>query len=226
MKGIGLAALSLLAAVPLGGGASAQQPDSGRTAVNPGLCWRGRPLPKCRSFWLTEVSAEYAFASTTTHYRFNSGSFVNEFDQRDISSRLLWTVGPMFNTGPSRALGATVSAGPADQGLRLAIEARRRWWLAGSNAADVSAGLLRLGIQPQQSSGPTDAYGLTAGGYFLGADLIQVNARVDLLLGRGRPRAGATVGAGLGSYAAAGATLLAGLLAIAALAVVAHGNYD
>ena len=225
MKGIGLAALGVLAALPLGGDAWAQQADSGKTARAPGLCWRGRPLPTCRSFWLTEVSAEYAFATTTTRYRYDYGTFVNEHDQADVSSRVLWTVGPMFNTGPARALGATISAGPTNQGTRLAIEARRRWWL-GSDAADVSAGLLRLDIPPQQSGGSANAYGLTTGGYFVGGDIIQVNARFDLVFGKGRPRAGGTVGAGLGSYAAAGATLLAGLVAVIAVAAIVHGTYD
>jgi hypothetical protein len=171
------------------------------------------------------VSAEYAVASTATHYRYDYGSFVSEYDRNDVSSRVLWTVGPMFNTGPSRAVGATVSAGPTDQGARLAIEARRRWWL-GSDAADVSAGLLRLGIPPQQSGGSANAYGLTTGAYFVGGDIIQVNGRVDLLFANGRARAGGTVGAGLGSYAAAGATLLAGLAALALIAAFANGHYD
>lgn len=33
-------------------------------AIPAALCWRGKPLPKCRSFWLTEMSGEYTYADT------------------------------------------------------------------------------------------------------------------------------------------------------------------
>ena len=119
-------AIAVLAS--LGVKAGAQRPDSLDAPDSPHLCWRGHPLPKCGTFLLTEVSGEYAYASTTTHYRYVYTNYVEEYDRADISNRVLWTVGPMLNTGGSRAVGATISAGFTDRGSRLAIEARRRWW--------------------------------------------------------------------------------------------------
>src|SRR5690349_14839868 len=87
----------------------AAQSDSLRSAS--ATCWRGKPAPQCRTFWLTEISGEYAFVSTTAHYRQvytnPSGTFVSSYDKPDVSSRLVWTVGPMFNTSPRHAFGGT-----------------------------------------------------------------------------------------------------------------------
>jgi hypothetical protein len=178
---------------------------------------------------LTEVSVEHAFASTTTHYRFDYGGFVNEYDREEITNRVLWTVGPMFNTGPSRAIGGTISAGFASEGTRLALEGRRRWWmgnLSNSVALDLSAGLVRLRVPPLQSGGSANAYGVTTGAYVVGGDLIQINARLDVVRSNGRLRGGGTVGAGLGSYGAVGATAIAGALWIAALVAIATSGGD
>lgn len=206
------------------------QVDSARaSAAAPALCWRGKPLPACRSFWLTELSAEYAYASTTTHYRYDYGTVVDAYSRPDVSSRVIWTIGPMFNTSRMRAIGVTLSAGAENDGSRVAIEARRRWWADTSGAHptfDLSAGVVREDVPPPQSRSLNAAYGLTAGGYMIGADLVQLNARGDLLLTGGRVRAGGTVGAGLGSYAAASATVVAALLVGVAIIALAHANWD
>jgi hypothetical protein len=225
-------ACGLLATAPL---SAAAQSDSARprivtSSVPEGrLCWRGSPLPRCRSYWLTEMSGEYAYATTKTHYRFDYGSVVNTYARPDVSSRLSWTIGPMFNTSPSSATGATVSAGFVNDGSRVAIEARRRWWSPDQQVQptfDLSAGLVRMDVPARTGSFEHDAYGLTGGAYLVGGDLIQLNGRVDLLLTGGRVRAGGTVGAGLGSYAAAGATVLLGALTLAVIAIFASSGGD
>lgn len=224
-----LVALAAMTTIPLGSGVASAQIDSTAPRSEARVCWRGHPLPRCSSFWLTEVSGEYALATTTTRYRYDYTNFVNEYDRRDISNRLIWTIGPMFNTSPSGAVGGTVSGGFTTDGSRIAIEARRRWWASDDGSQptfDLSAGLLRLDAPPPQGGGAPDAYGLTGGLYFIGGDLVQVNARADLLLTNGRVRAGATVGAGLGSYAAAGATAIAGLLVVAVIVALARNTND
>jgi hypothetical protein len=183
----------------------------------------------CRSFWLTEISGEYAFASTNTHYHDVSSGFVSDRYEQDLSSRVVWTVGPMFNVSPGGAVGATVSAGFVRDGGRYAIEARRRWWpdeLQSRPTFDLSAGLVRVSIPPGQNGFARDVYGLTVGEYVIGADLIQVNARGDLLLTGGQVRGGATVGVGFGSYAAAGATVLAAALVGVAIIALANSHWE
>jgi hypothetical protein len=189
-------------------------------------CWRGRPAPECDNFWLTEISAEYAFASTTAHYRQTyitpNGTYVVANDQSDMSSRLVWTVGPMFNTSPTTAVGGTVSAGFVSNGARIAIEARRRTWLVDGMILDLSTGVTRMPVP--FTSNPR--YGLTAGTYIGGSDLVHLSAHGDLLFSDGRPRAGATVGIGAGSYAAVGVTGVLGVLTAALIIALAHANWD
>jgi hypothetical protein len=210
------ALLSLLPATP-----SLAQSDSTPRPTAP-VCWRGKPFPICRAFWITEISGEYAFVSTTAHFRQDYGSGVATADAADVSSRLVWTVGPMFNRASGHAIGATLSAGIVERGSRVAIEARRRAWYSETESAlDLSAGLVRMNVPFTDA-----AYGLTMGSYLGGGDLIHVTAHADLLLSGGRVRAGGTMGIGAGSYAAAGTTAALGLLAIALVAVLANVHWE
>jgi hypothetical protein len=208
--------------------ARAQTDSVARRPVMAPLCWRGKPLPACGWFWLTEVSGEYAYASTERHYR-QYGTVVNAYDRPDVTSRVIWTIGPMFNTASGHASGATLSAGFVNDGSRIALEGRRRWW--GDNAGahptfDLSAGLVRLNVPPPPNGFATSAHGVTIGGYLVGGDLVQLNLRGDLLLTGGQVRGGGTVGAGLGSYAATGATVLAAALLGVAIVALAHAQWD
>ena len=202
---------------------SSAQSDS-LTPPRHAACWRGKPEPQCRRFWVTEISGEYSYISTQTHYRFVYTNSVNAYSRPDVSSQVLWTVGPMFNTSPTRALGATFSGGFVNAGSRLALEARRRNWTSSSGGVDYSAGLLRTDVPPPPNQFNHSAYGVTAGAYAISSDLIHINARADVLLTNGRVRAGGTVGGGFGSYAAAGVTVIAGALALAAIIAIARSG--
>jgi hypothetical protein len=124
----------------------------------------------------------------------------------------------MVNTSSNRALGVTVSAGFVNDGSRIAVEARRRYWTAERSSFDLSAGLVRMNVPTVPNTFDGDGYGLTAGAYAIGGDLIHINGRADVVLGAHRIRAGGSVGAGLGTYGAVGATVFLGAL-IAALAI-------
>jgi hypothetical protein len=215
-------AVAVLLAVPTF--ATAQSDSSTQRAYH--ACWRGKPQPQCDSFWLTEVSGEYSYVTTQTHYRFDEGSYINEYTRPDISSQVLWTVGPMFNTGPTRAFGGTLSAGFVDDGSRIALEARRRSWTSPGSAVDVSAGVLRSNVPVLPNQFEHGQYGLTAGFFIVGGDVIHINAHADVLFTGDRVRAGGTVGGGLGSYAAAGVSVLAGLLVVAVIIEIARNPGD
>ena len=144
------------ALIPIAIGA---QSDTAARAPAP-RCWRGKPLPQCRSFWITEMAGEYAFVTTKTNYRLTFGSHVEAISKADDSAQLLWRIGPMFNTAPSRAIGVTLSAGTVIEGGREAIELRRRRWISAEQSVDFSAGVLRMDI-PKSPQRPTGAaYGL------------------------------------------------------------------
>ncbi len=186
------------------------------TRIPPHLCWRGRPLPECTSFWITEFGVDAVLWSTQTRVRQNfGGGDVYDYSARDFDSRFVWTVGPMFNTGPRTALGGTLSISPFGEGYRAAIEARRRWWTSSGLALDLSAGALRMDVPSRTNFSSRDEFGLTAGAFIVGGDLINVNGRVDLLVTGGKPRVGTSLGLGGGSYVALVGSILLGLLIVA-----------
>ena len=218
MTRFGWIALVLATGVPCSG-------QSDTTARIPShICWRGKPAPQCTSFWITEFGVDASMASTQTLVTENfGGGNVYRYTQRDFDSRFVWSVGPMFNTGPRTAVGGTLSLSPQDMGYRAALEARRRWWRTDDLGLDLSAGALRVPL-PRAAGGPyRDAYGLTAGALVVGGDLINVNGRVDFLVTGGRPRAGASVGLAGGSYVAVAGTAA---LVILFLAVISAGPWD
>jgi hypothetical protein len=204
--------LTLTVATPL-----AAQSDT-TTPIPPHLCWRGKPLPECTSFWITEFGVDAVLWSTQTGVTENfGGGDVYRYTARDFDSRFVWTVGPMFNTGPRTAFGGTLSISPLGDGYRAAIEARRRWWTSSGLALDVSAGALRMAIQSPTAPSYRDAFGVTAGAFIVGGDLINVNGRVDLLVTGGKPRVGTSLGLGGGSYVALVGSIALGLLILAYL---------
>jgi hypothetical protein len=216
--------LSIAVACALIPGVSGAQSDTSARATS-SYCWRGKPLPQCRSFLITEMAGEYAFAATRTRYTLTSRVPPEPRSVADEGAQLLWRVGPMFNTSPSRAIGVTLSAGTVIDGGREAIELRQRRWINTGNALDVSAGALRMDI-PKSPQRPTGAaYGVTTGIYLVGGDLIHVDGHADLVIASNRVRGGGTVGGGLGGFGAVGGTVLLGALALAVLIAFANADF-
>lgn len=200
---------------------SSPRPDSLRA---PHVCWGGRPRPQCSTFWVTEMSFEYPFAKTSTRFVENFGGGEYRYTISDFRSRLVWTVGPMVNISANRAIGGTLSVGTAPSGLRAALEARRRWWGADGIAYDLSAGVLRVDLPAVPGNLDHKGYGLTAGAFLIGNDLIQLNTHADVVMAAGRLHAAGSVGMGLGSKAAAAGTVLLGALVIVALTAIARSG--
>jgi hypothetical protein len=171
------------------------------------------------------MAGEYAFATTKTNYTLDFGSRVEPRSKSDETAELLWRVGPMFNTSPSRAIGVTLSAGTVNEGGREAIELRQRRWIGIGQGVDVSAGALRMDI-PKSPQRPTGAaYGLTTGIYLVGGDLIHVDGHADFVIASSRLRGGATVGGGVGGFAAVGGTVLLAALTLAVLIRFAKADF-
>lgn len=199
--------------IALSGASAAPGAAQSDTTSRPGLCWRGRPLPHCGAFWITEFGYDVVMSTTLTRYALDYGSG-NTYDyaSRDFDSRFTWAVGPMFNYRPLRAVGGTLTLSPMGTGARAALEGRYRWWTPEGSAFDLSAGIVRVDLPRTEPPYDLGEYGLTAGAFLVGGDLINVNGRADLLLTGGKARYGTSLGIGLGSYAAAGGTLALGAL--------------
>jgi hypothetical protein len=214
-------ALVAIALLAVAGPCSAQTDTT--AGIPPRLCWRGKPAPHCTIFWITEFGFDASMSSTATYFGGNGGGDVYRYAARDFESRVVWTVGPMFNTGPRTALGGTLSLSPLGTRYRAAVEARRRWWTTGGLALDLSAGPMRMSVLSLTGSAYRDEYGLTAGALVVGGDLINVNGRADLLVSGKRARLGTSVGVGGGSYIALVCSAALGLLIIA---VISSGPWD
>lgn len=187
------------------------------------LCWRGQRAPACHQFWVTEISTVYPIATTSTKYTETDGTFFYSYNRRDVTPQLFWTVGPMWNTSPNRALGVTLSGGFVSDGGRGSVEVRRRYWTSNRSGFDLSAGLLRMSV-PDPGRYHQDGYGLTAGAYAVGGDMIHLNTHADMIVSGNRMHAGGSVGVGLGSYPAVGVTALLGVLTVLLVAAVAHSG--
>ena len=135
------------------GAAAAQTPPRART----GDCYRGRPLPPCRSFWITEFGLlgrlnPLPEPRTTVHPFFR------------------WEVGGMQNQNERSAFGATIVVEGDDLGSRYGITPRYRRWLAPSVALDLSAGVLVAGSDDFRFPGWVGQVAVLGGDY-IGAAL-------------------------------------------------------
>jgi hypothetical protein len=91
-------------------------------------CFRGRPLPRCRSFWITEAEGGVSLVRPATQ----AGNFGG--------ARLGIEVGWMRNLSPRTAIGGGVAAG-WDGREFVSLRPRYRRWLTPVLALDASPGV-------------------------------------------------------------------------------------
>ena len=198
------ALLTLAIAAP-----GAAQNDSASTRR---WCWRGRPMPQCDAFWITESDADVVMSTTTERATFQNGPSTSVQHSRHFMNRWEVTIGPMVNTAPLRAIGGTLSISPLyNDGYRVAGELRRRWWSPEGSALDLTVGPVARDVRHLAPRRSDTEYGLTAAAYLVGGDYINANARLDLLLTGRKPIVGTSWGAGFGSRPAVYATIIGGL---------------
>jgi len=128
-------ALALLLSLVVTADAAGQ--DSTSAPVSPvrtETCFRGRPLPACRTFWITE--AAYV-ARLTSQGDVVSNSFEN------VSASL--ELGHLVNVSPKVAVGASLSANVVS-GVTLGVRPRVRYWLNPTTSLDFAPGLLVAGV--------------------------------------------------------------------------------
>ena len=97
-------------------------------------CFRGGPLPRCRSFWITEAG----YTARVTRAEDPSTTA----NQRNVLASA--ELGGMRNLSPKFALGASASVGLLSH-LYLAVKPRARFWINQSTALDVAPGLTLAG---------------------------------------------------------------------------------
>jgi hypothetical protein len=118
--------LILVAGTPAPAPGTTPAGDSSAPAA-PRACFRGRPLPRCRSFWITEAEGGLRLAGPAAA----SG---------DLDARLGIELGWMRNLSPRTAIGGGLAAG-WDGVEFLSLRPRYRRWLTPVLALDVSPGV-------------------------------------------------------------------------------------
>ena len=103
-------------------------------------CFRGRSLPECKTFWITEFGYSRRFNLQPSHYPDNRP---NDF--------LNWELGGMTNINRRSALGATLFGGfnvggsYFGYGSRIGLKPRFRLWLNPTTNLDLSPGIILYG---------------------------------------------------------------------------------
>jgi hypothetical protein len=130
--------LLILTCWVLPGSASAQavgDPD-GRQQVG---CFRGRPLPACKSFWIFEMQGSAPVVQTTRPIQ-SGGGFT--FEQKAFESVLEWNVGHMVNLNSTYAIGGVVTAGTGNDDALTGLKLRVRRWLGSDVSLEAEGGPL------------------------------------------------------------------------------------
>jgi hypothetical protein len=146
MASLRLAAAVLLVVVPpVLGLAQTAGPGTGGSRFH----LRGRPLPECHSFLITEVGA---------HYLFNEkGSYSGK-----RSALLTYDGGYMHNIGTRHAAGLVIHLGADDRREDLGLGLRYRRWLRGNRSLNLTGGLGLAGAS--DAGGTADLSGVTVWG--------------------------------------------------------------
>jgi len=96
-------------------------------------CYQPRPMPVCRSYWVTEFGGAFYSAPPKGGRTPDRRRFV-----------VTWEAGYMRNRSSNDAVGATVFLTSNDQLMRSGVRARYRRWMADGVAADIAPSLIVL----------------------------------------------------------------------------------
>lgn len=187
-------------------------------------CFRGRPLPACRSFWIVEVQGALPVLQTRRKVWFTGADTIR---WKPFSTQLEWSLGHMMNLDPSWALGGELTLGTGSDSPLTAIRARARRWLNPDMSVEAEAGVhWSTGDHSTLNSvaGPTLGLRLNIrdqGAFFVRWDVLPLpeTNRVDGFHDAGGTQHGLSVGATAGSVPAVVATgaIGVGWLVLAAL---------
>jgi len=129
------------------------------------FCFRGRPKPRCDSFWVTEFSVTPRMNGNPS-----GGGGPNYY--------YTWDVGAMKNAGARTALGGAAFLGGEDDGVRFGLTVRYRRWITSTTAFDLSPGVLVTGGDNKRAPRFPAFTGMAGLMY---RDLVGVTMRVELV---------------------------------------------
>lgn len=184
--------------------------------ASPG-CFRGRPLPTCGSFWITEAAYGIRVSPAPGPYESSEG------DRLTASLDL----GGMKNIDSRFAIGGSVAVG-AIGGLYLAAKPRVRYWVSRDLTADFAPGIVLTGLNgsPRFTADLSlmyqDKIGITTQTFVLRSDVYDPAYTSVTARTRVTTYAGLRLGSKLGVLGAAGDAIT--LLAAIGLYLAACGS--
>ncbi len=199
----GLVATSVLASPR----PAAPQDSAAREATASKIgCFRGRPLPECKSFWIVELAGLWPLAQTSREVTFLGGNSSEE-EAFGLSGEL--NIGHMVNLSDRIAVGGSISVGSGTRGTYTRIVSRARRWMSSDWSVEASAGLLRTnaGYAPNQDSGATAGVRVNIrdeGSFFIRGEILPMPERRtgDYRFDPGGTQKAVSAGVALGSVPA------------------------
>ena len=182
-------------------------------------CFRGRPLPECKSFWIIEMQGVRPLAQTSRIVQ--NGD--HRVERLEFTSVLQWNLGHMVNVGDDWAIGGVVTLGTNTERWLSAYNGRIRRWVNPHLSIEAEVGAL-LSNGTSGAKGGTAAMRLNIrdqGSVFLRWDVLRLSERTTShwdIYDPGGTQHSVSLGAGLGSVPALVGT---GALGVGALILVA-----
>ena len=109
-------------------------------------CFRIRPAPFCRSYWIVEVQGVFPVASSMqTQFSGGQGAPGIEVDV-SADNNLEFNLGHMINASSKVSVGGAVVLGSGSGGVPDGARARVRWWATPGASFELEAGVVRTNL--------------------------------------------------------------------------------
>jgi len=189
------AALAAAGVVLAATGAAAQRAMGAAVPASEGrACFQPRPMPVCKSFYITEFGVQY-FASQPPGIH----------NQRRLLAT--WELGYMRNRSENDAVGGSVFLSTNDQANRMGVRGRYRRWVGGGVAVDVSPALILF--ESEENLEGSGKLGAALGAGVSLYDYVGINTQVEAVESGVRFQAGVRLGGLPGVISGIGLPLVA-----------------
>ena len=104
-------------------------------------CFRGKPLPDCKTFWIFEMQGLVPMAQTTRTIS-SGGDYPYSYEAEVFENAVEWNVGHMVNVSDGWAVGGVVTVGSGGRDVLTGLRVRGRRWLNKDLSVEVEAGVI------------------------------------------------------------------------------------
>lgn len=104
-------------------------------------CFRGKPLPDCKTFWIVEMQGLIPLAQNTRTVT-SGGDYAYTYQAKAFENQVEWNVGHMVNVGDKWAVGGAITVGTGGHDPFTGLRVRGRRWLGKDLSVEIEAGVL------------------------------------------------------------------------------------